>query len=633
MQLDRKIHINYPFFATFFVFLLFSSFLNISLVVHPFSALKAFFFINSLAEDAIEIALLIFLTHFLEKHLFRKGFLCYLALLFFLWIIHLVDFLLVRMMDLSFPEALNFILDETLTSFLELLKAANISLSFWLLIGLGSLFLPFLGILVYQGTDWLAKKKPLLVSQSSFFLVIFLLPLSLFFWNFSHSWAIHPSLFQPLQKAMPWKTPLFHFSSPTFSFKGSLKNRLKNDLPSLATSCPSLQEKANIYLFIIESLREDFITEQNTPHIFQFKKQELSFDLALSSSNATHNSWFSILHGKYPFFWAEFKKNPAERGSSFLRILKNVGYKTHLYAAAELDYYGMKELLFGTDLSLLHAANFFPHHPTSFIYQCDQRAIDGLCRDLAQKERAEKSCFITFLDSTHFPYSWPHEKTHFFPIESEMSCFSACPSAYRLEIIKNRYRNALHGVDELFGTFIETLKEKNLYEEAIIVITADHGEEFFEQGHLFHASHLSNEQTHIPLYMKLGKVEKKEIPPSNQTIISHVDILPTLYHYLFKDLPPKNLYDGQSIFDPNKHHFALSSRFNASRAPYEFFLHDGEKKLLLRFKDQKAIFETPKIEFLLLKDRKDEIQLSTPEEVKREVNERFQEAFQKIFSP
>ena len=65
----------------------------------------------------------------------------------------------------------------------------------------------------------------------------------------------------------------------------------------------SLNHKPDIYLFVIESLREDYITVENSPHLNQFKEKNVSFDLTLSNANATHNSWFSLFHSKFPFYW------------------------------------------------------------------------------------------------------------------------------------------------------------------------------------------------------------------------------------------------------------------------------------------------------------------------------------------
>ncbi len=625
MNLKYKISINYLFFAPVFLFLLVSSSVNILLVDHPFCETKAFFLINALLQSLTEISCIVYLTHFFEKHLPRALFFTYLGVLVLLLTTQIVDFFLTRMMDLSIFEGINFIRFETFSSFLELLKAANISLTTWLLIG-GCIFaLPLLGILFFKGCAFLADKKPLLIAHQSFFLLLLLLPLSLLLWNTAHAWTIHANLFQPMQKSLPWKTTIFQPTSWRLSFKGCLRSDFSS------SSYPLLKEKANVYLFIIESLREDFITEENTPKRFLFKKEELSFDLALSGSNSTHLSWFSILYGKYPFYWKKYKKDVLGSQRSFPYLLQQTGYHTHLYSAAELAFYGMKELLFGKDTSLIHSPHFFSHLPSSPLCQCDRDAMQSLCNDVKQSENREKNCFITFLDSSHFPYSWPDTRSLFLPLSGRLSCFSPCPSNVRLESIKNRYRNAIHWIDDLFGEFIKTLKEQKLYENAVIIVTADHGEEFFEHGHLFHASVLSHEQTNVPLYFKLGNTRKNAIPLQNQRLISHVDILPTLFHYLFKILPTHNQFDGQSIFDPNKQQFALSARFNGSRPPYEFFLHDGEKKLLVRFQSQNALFEPAKLEFLLLSDRKDAIDLSSRKEIKKEVDKRFQRAFQKIF--
>ena len=74
------------------------------------------------------------------------------------------------------------------------------------------------------------------------------------------------------------------------------------------------------------------------------------------------------------------------------------------------------------------------------------------------------------------------------------------------------------------------LKEKNLYDNALIIYTSDHGQEFFEQGNFGHNTSFSKGQIHVPLMIKLPKsLQKLNLGKHiNGYLTSHQDIVPSL---------------------------------------------------------------------------------------------------------
>ena len=69
--------------------------------------------------------------------------------------------------------------------------------------------------------------------------------------------------------------------------------------------------------------------------------------------------------------------------------------------------------------------------------------------------------------------------------------------------IKGLYEGEVRYVDENVGQFIAKLKALGLYDETLIVLTSDHGEEFWEHGRFEHAHSLYNEVIAVPLMVKL----------------------------------------------------------------------------------------------------------------------------------
>ena len=266
----------------------------------------------------------------------------------------------------------------------------------------------------------------------------------------------------------------------------------------------------------------------------------------------------------------------------------------------------MDKLIFGEANDLADEIVSFEDEESEIPHKRDKFVVDKLLHEMKKGEGSGGRVFIVFLDSTHLDYSWPEgEAVQFEPYKKKINYLKAAFTNQGLERIKNRYRNSLYYVDSLFGKFVHTLSTCPGGEEAVVVITGDQGEEFYEQGHLFHASSLSHPQTHVPLYYKFGKmgpfVEQREHGMS-----CHMDIFPTLFHYLFKRDVGREFCQGQSIFKEQRWPYTVTARFNASRSPCEFCIHNGKQKLTASFSDERNIFNARGLRILSTKDLKDD---------------------------
>lgn len=86
------------------------------------------------------------------------------------------------------------------------------------------------------------------------------------------------------------------------------------------------------------------------------------------------------------------------------------------------------------------------------------------------------------------------------------------------------YFASVNGVDDQIGRIIKTLKAKGLYENTIIVFSADHGEMLGSQG-LMHKNVWFHEAYRIPLIIHYPKKVK---PKKEDLLISVPDYMPTL---------------------------------------------------------------------------------------------------------
>ncbi len=409
-----------------------------------------------------------------------------------------------------------------------------------------------------------------------------------------------------LSKALPFKTTVFSPSTQKIALSSILPEaKMEDGEARQKNGILTPAHKPDIFIFVIESLREDFITDAVAPRLAQFKKENVSFDLALSSANCTQLSWFSLFYSKFPFHWAKEGKAERKTGSPVLKIFKEMGYAIHVYTSAMLGFYEMDQRLFGEKCELVDRFFLFGHGGQIPPHESDGRTVDKLTEEMRSASKKGGHLHIVFLESTHFDYSWPKEKELVFaPIVDQIDYLKVACAKQDLEPIKNRYRNAIHYVDGLFGKFLDALKETKGMDEAVVVVTADHGEEFFEDGHLFHASNLNFAQTHVPLYYKFGS--SIQLPGTTLCkATSHIDIMPTLLHYLFKKDLFQNEMQGESIFKAKRSPFLVSARYNGVRNPVEFFIHNGRKLLTVRLEAAKE-FSKSHLSVLSVKDLYDQ---------------------------
>jgi len=95
-----------------------------------------------------------------------------------------------------------------------------------------------------------------------------------------------------------------------------------------------------------------------------------------------------------------------------------------------------------------------------------------------------------------------------------------------------RYDAEIAYFDRQFERVIATLKALGLYDSSMIILTADHGEEFFEHGGWGHAHTLYNELLRIPLILKLPSSRSEPRGVTDRRLASSMDVLPTVKHVL-----------------------------------------------------------------------------------------------------
>jgi glucan phosphoethanolaminetransferase (alkaline phosphatase superfamily) len=612
---------NYWYFGGFFLLLLLTSTASI-LLKDNLAGSRLFFWFYALGQTLFEVSFFSFLAAYIYRLLGRTAFWLFIGATFLLIIFHFLDFMIDRILDLSVWNALTiFVLDESLENFYYLLDASGVPLVIWYVVFAFIALLPMLGMLLFKSSHWFAQKWPLRIKNEVYLQMFVCIPAALLFWDFSASKVVHPDAYTEFVKSLPWKRTFFQPKTVQLPMKNPLRS--SKDEQEIETYLETVQrgseKKPNIYLFIVESLRGDFLDEKTAPHLSHFREENICAKTALSNANGTNVSWFSIFHSEFPFYWQKLQQQQWKMGSPALALFKKLGYKIRVYSSAELHYYGMEDLLFGEKHHLIDSMQMFNHSPPKQAWESDLAALRAMQKDLEDPGLQEGQLIVVFWDGTHFDYSWPKEKvSRFIPFATELAYFKLFQSRLNIELVRNRYRNAIHQIDSLFGEFL-----KKVPSDAIIAFTGDHGEEFFDHGHLFHCSHLVDAQTCIPLYLKMGG-RKERLP-----MISQMDIMPSLLDAACGIEAP--FLEGESVLKLRKWPFTVISRFNASHSPYEFCVHSGTNKLVLQFENKKNIFDCTDLKIMRLSAANDESLIEDKPLLEDWINMKFSPALNRIF--
>jgi membrane-anchored protein YejM (alkaline phosphatase superfamily) len=611
---DGGLPVNYIYFGFLFLALAALQVYHVLLIgtTSPFT-LEVYVTVAVL-ESFIEVAVLSWISTFLLKRRLKTIhwiYICAITLLFFM---RVADFAVVRLMDVSAWRWIELIFQETFTNFVEMLYATNVKLSMWILSFFVLMAVVALSCFLFFLTNKLCHKRPWIFSSKKAiafcllgFLAVGATEVFLYVTQVSHS------SFQ-YSKALPWKRTLLDAKEEIIEVKGYLKDPQTSSfqLSQMDSNSFSLERKPDIFLFVVESLRDDFLTESVTPNLVQFRSQNHHLKNARSISNATHKTWFSLFYSMYPFYWTRFQPKQWDQGGLPLALLKKMGYETHVYASSRLNYYQMDETLFGKNTNLIDHLHEFRVDESLSASETDTMAIEKLCNDIQGSEQKGGRVFITFLDSTHFDYSWPKSKVpKFLPIEDKIDYLEVICGRNRLDTVRNRYRNSIHFIDELFSKFEESMKANNAWDDSVVVFTADHGEEFDEFGCVFHASGLSLPQLQIPLYVKLGG-DQTGRNMDNSRVASQIDIFPTIFHYLVGEDFLSPLFQGESLLAEPKRNYVIGARYNASQLPSEFYIQKDSYRMVVEFCNPKDIFHS---RFLKVKsivnDREEKIPFSS----------------------
>jgi len=295
----------------------------------------------------------------------------------------------------------------------------------------------------------------------------------------------------------------------------------------------------NVIFIIIDTLRADHLScngyhRNTTPNIDKLSLDSIFYKNAISAAPWTTPSIASIFTAKFPVVLG-FEDEPIILDDQFLtlaEIFKENNYKTR----AIISHHYISSILgFHQGFDSYNEQNAKGHSHIS------SPSITAKAVSFLNKQKQSKNKFFLFLHyfDPHSDYIL-HENYNYYP-DYTGPLYSGQPiyelqgkapdlSANDIEYIKALYDSEISYTDKYIGKFLHKLKESGLYNDSLIILTSDHGEEFFERGDHFigHGTTLYQEQIHVPLIIKLPGENNKKL---NINYFGLIDLMPTIISY------------------------------------------------------------------------------------------------------
>lgn len=293
----------------------------------------------------------------------------------------------------------------------------------------------------------------------------------------------------------------------------------------------SSSSKPSVLLIVADALRADHLgcygyDRATSPQIDEFAANALIFEQAMSNSPWTKPSMGSLFTSKYPhehwaFHWTD---NLSDKSLTLAEVFKNWNYATYA---------------FQTNPAITEKHNFrqgFQYYKEIVLEKAD--IVTSNFNAWIQKHRKKPFfAYLHFMD-THVPYNAPQEFSQIFGLKDNTvftpGGFQTIDVRVLSEIglsehdkqnILSLYDGAIKYFDYNFGKIIDNLRKLGILNNTIIILTADHGEEFWEHGGFAHGHTLYNEVLQVPLIIDYSShLPSKRI----ESYVQLLDLFPTI---------------------------------------------------------------------------------------------------------
>jgi arylsulfatase A-like enzyme len=316
------------------------------------------------------------------------------------------------------------------------------------------------------------------------------------------------------------------------------------------------QRTKNVILVSLDTLRADHVgcygyPRETTPHIDELAKDSVVFLNTFASSPWTLPSHVSLMTAlnciNHQVYYNDRKIDPA------LLTLADV-LRQHSYSNGAITGGAFVSGSYGFN------KGFDSYHVRGNITAKDQ--ADRICRaSVDWIERHKDRNFFLFVHTyqIHSPYASPPPYNESFLSEEAMfnqfdlrdhrfyqeNRFTPPVNEKFRQNIIDIYDGGIRYTDEvLIGALIEELKASKIYDNTMLIILSDHGEEFYEHKGWAHSHSVYNELIKVPLIIKFFDSEYAGVNVTKYARL--IDVMPTILDALGIAYP-KQYADGETL--------------------------------------------------------------------------------------
>ena len=326
--------------------------------------------------------------------------------------------------------------------------------------------------------------------------------------------------------------------------------------PLQPIAAESVTQPVHLMFIIIDSWRFDSMNADNTPNIWAQAEQGVIFNNHLSSGNSTTTGVFGLFYGLHGTYWHNILNSP--QPPLLMSRLQDLDYQVGVFASAQLYRPEFHNTVFTTVPNLrLESDGRTPA-------ERDRDTVDDWQAWYHTQEMQQPTFSFLFFDAAHGYDIPPNMDKKYLP-ETSISYLHLDEDIDRTPIL-NRYKNSVYYMDGLIGEVIESLKASGQFENTLLVISGDHGQEVNDtlQNNWGHNSNFTDWQIKTPMILVGPKAEQFAPLAASQQITHHTDIAPTLLkNYLGVTSPVSDFSSGVDWLDfPQERPWILSSAYN-----------------------------------------------------------------------
>jgi arylsulfatase A-like enzyme len=308
--------------------------------------------------------------------------------------------------------------------------------------------------------------------------------------------------------------------------------------------------EADVLLITIDALRADHVgaygyKRATTPSIDRLAASGVRFARAYSQAPHTSFSVASMLTGKY--FPTLARLAPGENHDPIATTLRTYGWRTAAFYPPAVFYVDAAK-------TKAYAATNFSFEYVKFEYIDAQRRVDQVLAYYDTVKPQKSFVWIHFFE--------PHE-----PYEAHAGFSFGAGDI-------DRYDSEIAYTDVAVGRLVAETRKR--HPGTIVIVAADHGEEFDEHGGRYHGSTLYEEQLHVPLVVSIPGVPAGVVRDQ----VELIDVTPTVLNLL--DIPVPARMRGTDLGP-----WLATPPAPASRLPPAFA--EVEDRRMVVWRDEKLI--------------------------------------------